>query len=603
MNTNLRDSGLLSDYESLAAFEGEPGIFWIRTCEYVRSRLHADSVCLFLGGGTGEIRVLGQAPAGSSKRLAKAGVPSSLPEVDSPIFAPMTGTLGRRFQALLLPGQDGIPPIWTVIEGMGEKELAETVSKELRSLCDTYQARRQTRYTSEKLVTLTEVLDLGLALGETAHFKEAALRVCNELAAQMRASRVSLSWTEGQDLKLMATSHGGRISANSEEARTLQQVMEEATDQDNEVAYPELRGSSAISREHRQFSTSHEGLSVLSVPLRSSEEAVGAICLERAEEEGRWKVEEAERIRLLGDLVAPRLEELHAKTGWLGRRFWRFLRKKSGKVLGYEHTGWKLTAILICGSLLALSLIRIEHKIRAPFILKTDAASLISAPFPGFIEEAHYHLGDIVQKGQFLVGLDRKEMLLEEADTEALLNKSQRESRSFEAEGELAQMLVSKAETQQAQARLAIIQHRLELTRIVAPFEGVVVEGDLRERLSSPVQTGEPLLKIVQLKELFGQLQVDDRDISYLAEKAEGELAFTSRPGEKFEVKIDRFEPVAEIRPEGTVFLLRAQVLSEPQSWWRPGMSGICKINAGERSLLWIAGHRLWEALRLRFWI
>jgi len=32
-------------------------------------------------------------------------------------------------------------------------------------------------------------------------------------------------------------------------------------------------------------------------------------------------------------------------------------------------------------------------------------------------------------------------------------------------------------------------------------------------------------------------------------------------------------------------------------------MSGVCKINAGRRSLLWIGGHRLVEALRLWFWI
>ncbi len=164
-------------------------------------------------------------------------------------------------------------------------------------------------------------------------------------------------------------------------------------------------------------------------------------------------------------------------------------------------------------------------------------------------------------------------------------------------------MRVAQAKVRQAEARLAIVRHRLELTRITAPFDGVVVEGDLRERLGSPVQKGDLLLKIVQLEDLFGQLQVDDRDISYLASGQEGELAFTSRPGEKFSVRLDRFEPVAETRPEGSVFLLRAHVLDAAQPWWRPGMSGICKIGVGERSLLWIGTHRIVEKLRLWFWI
>jgi biotin carboxyl carrier protein len=608
MKPDFTEPSLFSEFESLACFNGEPGIFWGRLCEYARGRLQTDSVCLLVGGaGSGaEIRVLAQSPPGAARRLAQAGLTSELPNVRSPLFAPLPGLFGQRYQALALPAREGLPSLWMVAEnaaGVDQNPLTESVSQESRSLTDMYQARRHARRSEEKLLTLSEVLDLGLALGESTNFQEAALRLCNELAAPMRATRVSLAWVEGHDLKLKATSHGGRISASSGEALALQQVMEEATDQDNEVSYPELRGTSVVSREHRQFSVAHEGVAVLSVPLRHAQEAVGAICLERRSDDGAWESGELERVRLLADLVAPRLEGLHAQTGWWGRRMWRVLRRRAAGLLGPEHTGWKLGGILTVLTVLALSLIKVEHKVRAPFILKTDAAAVISAPFPGFIQEAHYHVGDIVKKGQKLANLDQKELLLEEADTVAARDKGDREARGHEIEGHLGPMRVSQAEVQQAEAKLAIIHHRLELTQITAPFDGVVVEGDLRERLSSPVQTGEPLLKIVQLTDLFGQLQVDDRDIAYLAAGREGELAFASRPGEKHSVRIDRLEPVAEIRPEGTVFLLRVQVLGDPQAWWRPGMSGICKIDAGKRSLLWIAGHRLVETLRLWFWI
>ena len=98
-------------------------------------------------------------------------------------------------------------------------------------------------------------------------------------------------------------------------------------------------------------------------------------------------------------------------------------------------------------------------------------------------------------------------------------------------------------------------------------------------------------------------LQADERDVSYLKSGLIGELAFSSRPSEKYSVRLDRFEPVAEVRSEGTLFLLRAQVESEPQDWWRPGMGGVCKIHVGKRSILWIATHRLVEVVRLRLWI
>src|SRR5436190_9985687 len=294
MKPDHTEPGLFSDFESLACFTGEPGIFWGRLCEYARGRLQAESVCLLVGGaGSGaEIRVLAQSPPGAARRLAQSGLTSELPNVRSPLLAQLPGLLGRRYQALALPAREGLPPLWMVVEnvtGEGEEDLAESVSQESRSLADMYQARRHAQRSEEKLLTLSEVLDLGLALGESTNFQEAALRLCNELAAPMRAARVSLAWVEGDDLKLKATSHGGRISASSGEALALQQVMEEAVDQDNEVSHPELRGSSVVSREHRQFSIAHEGVAVLSVPLRHVQEAVGAICLERRADDGAWE--------------------------------------------------------------------------------------------------------------------------------------------------------------------------------------------------------------------------------------------------------------------------------------------------------------------------
>jgi hypothetical protein len=117
------------------------------------------------------------------------------------------------------------------------------------------------------------------------------------------------------------------------------------------------------------------------------------------------------------------------------------------------------------------------------------------------------------------------------------------------------------------------------------------------------VQAGEALLRIVQVRDLYGQLQVDERDVQYLTQGQEGELAFVGRPDEKFRVSLQSFEPVAQVKEQGTVFLLRAGVLDPARDWWRPGMSGVCKIPVGKRSILWILSHRTIEFLRLHLWI
>lgn len=603
MDSNLQPLGNPLDFDTIASFDGEPLAFWTVLAEFALGAFSADSVSLLLQArGGGNLRVLVQQPAGTATRLA--AVQAEVATVTSRTPVDLLTAVHSNMIAFVIPVLEG-SRIWMVVEGAANADEATQLAaaKEIRVLAELYLTRRAEKRTQQKLFTLSEVLDVGLALGECHRFGEAALRVCNEVAAQMVATRASLTWLDGAKLKLQATSHGGVIAKRSEASKALERLMEESFDQDDEVAYPSLEGCHVIDRVHQQFSREHEDVSVLSVPLRGLDGVCGVLCVEKAVEDGGWALPEVEKLRVIADLFAARLDDLHEKTGWFGRRLWRWFRKQCSRALGPEYTGWKLTGVALLLTLIVTAIVPMEHKVKAPFILKTDAASVVTAPFAGYIDAVNFHLGDQVQHGQLLVGLDQKELLLQRADTLAGRNKSANEVRSYQAEGKIAEMKVSQAQQEQAEARLNIIDHRLAQTEIRAPFDGVVVEGELREKLSSPVQVGEALFKVVQLKDLFGQLQADERDVSYLKAGLIGELAFSSRPSEKYSVRLDRFEPVAEVRSEGTLFLLRAQVESEPQDWWRPGMGGVCKIHVGKRSILWIATHRLVEVVRLWLWV
>ena len=603
MATDSYGSDHTLDFDTIAAFEGEPSVFWGLLSEFALSSFGADAVCLLVEARPGaDLRVLAQTPAGIAKRVK--GIREEIRALSNKTPVSLDSDGNSNFVGFILPSAEG-SQIWMIVEGRGADEVSGlAAAKEARVLSELYLARRLKKRTEQKLLTLSEVMDIGLSLGESHKFGEAALRICNEVVSQMSAVRVSLAWQEGNDLKLQATSHGGVISKQSEESKALERLMEESLDQDNEVSHPAMEGSKhVIDREHKLFSRAHEDVSVLTVPLRRADGACGVICVEKGVEDGGWLLSEVEKLRLMSDLFASRLDDLYQKSGWLGRRVWRRTRRRCADLLGSEHTGWKLTGLALLVTLVVTAVVPIEHKIKAPFILKTDAASVVTAPFAGYIDTVYFHLGDTVTNGQLLVGLDQRELLLQRADTLAGRNKSSNEARSYEAEGKLAEMRVAVVQEEQANARLAIIDHRLAQTEIRAPFDGVVVEGELREKLSSPVQVGEALLKIVQLRDLFGQLQVDERDVSYLQAGFVGEIAFSSRPSEKYSVLIDRFEPVAEVRSEGTIFLLRAQIDAAPQDWWRPGVGGICKIHTGKRSILWVATHRIVEVIRLWTWI
>src|SRR5207247_777291 len=116
-----------------------------------------------------------------------------------------------------------------------------------------------------------------------------------------------------------------------------------------------------------------------------------------------------------------------------------------------------------------------------------------------------------------------------------------------------------------------------------SPFAGFVVEGDLREKVGAPTHKGDVLLKVSRLDGMYAEVEVSERDIHEVTEHGHGELAFTSRPEITFPFTVERIEPSGLTRKQGTVFLIRCQLDASPMpDWWRPGMTGLAKIDAGE---------------------
>ena len=593
------------EFDFLSRFDGDPAQFWPKLNLYAKKIFLAEASCVLLEHktqqGAQDVRILAQDHPRTSHRISQAGVWQSLDLADPEDWSEPSPGL----TLVGLPTLDG-PRLWLVLLESSCLD-PDSATREARLLVTGFFARRQESRSKGQVLNLAEVLDLGLELGQSNRFNAAAIKLCHRVAGATGAARVCLGWRDipEADFQLLATSHGGRIQVETQEAEAICRLMDEAADQNNEVAYPAISGSDAIAREHKLFSQDHQKENVLSIPMREpgTAKVYGVLTLERTAEEGNWQEQELDRLRLAADLVTPRMKDLYLASGWWGKRAWRGVKTKAAGLIGPENTGWKLLAVSVVAIIIALALIPIEHKVRSSFLLRADTASIATAPFSGYIESVSYSLGDLVKENQTLLTLDRKELLLDEANGQASRDMHEREARSMEAQGKLAEALMADAQRRQDDARLAILSHRLGKTEIRSPFNGVVVEGDLRERLNSPVQLGEPLVKVVQLDKLYAQLQIDERDIGYVKSDMEGEIAFASRPSEKFAVKVEHFEPVAEVRPEGTMFLVRVRVDAKAQEWWRPGMSGLCKVTVNERSLLWVLTHRTWETLRLWLWV
>lgn len=463
-----------------------------------------------------------------------------------------------------------------------------------------YQMGSVANQARQDVVQFAEALDLMVLINAQDRYVAAAMTFCNEVASRYRCERVSLGWLKGGYVRVQAISHMERFEKKMDAVQALEMVMEEAFDQNEEILWPRPEGTSFVTRDHEAFSREQGAGNMVSLPIRLDDDPAGVVSCERSGEP--FSEEEVRGLRVLCDQAARRLGDLKRYDRWFGARMAAYSKEMLGKLLGVEHTFAKFMSILVCVALAVLIFGKWNYRVEASFLLKTDELSYLPASFDGYIDKVHVKVGDRVTEMDPLLSLDTGELLLEESMAIANQNRYSREAEKARAQNALADMKIALALEAQARARLELVRYNLQHAEVKSPFAGIVVEGDLEEMLGAPVKKGDVLFKVARIDKMYAELKVDERDIHEIAADATGEIAFVSRPKLKFPVKLERIDPVAITEEEGNIFLVRATFTEEISGWWRPGMSGMAKINVGKRNLLWIFTHRTIDFLRLFFW-
>ena len=271
---------------------------------------------------------------------------------------------------------------------------------------------------------------------------------------------------------------------------------------------------------------------------------------------------------------ARRLSDLKRWDRWIGARLAAGARDSLGRLIGFEHTWLKVIAILGAVLLAVLLFGRVPYHVSAPVTLRTDDVAVLSAPFDGHIEKVDVRVGDSVQEGQELLTLDQTDLLLSEAQIVAERESYQAELAKARASFSLADMRIAQAHVDQASARYDQARYHLDESVIRAPISGIIVEGDLRERVGLPVHQGDTLIKVARVDQLYARLEVSERDIRELQNARGGEIALTARPQETARVVVTRIEPEAVTKNTGNVFVVDCGFPAGPAAWWRPGHDG-----------------------------
>lgn len=465
---------------------------------------------------------------------------------------------------------------------------------------ETFQAFRQLTQSRADLVDFSGALDLLTLLRGRAHFVEAAMTVCGELAARHGCAQVALGWLRGRYVRVEAVSQRESYDRNAEAVQRMEAAMEEALDQDDEIVWPSPEGL-RVTRDHERCGRVLGAMHLATIPLRLGGRLLGALLLHR--QQATFSAADLQALRVLADQIAEPLELLRRRDRWWGARLQADFTDWCRARWSLEHPWAKLAAVVGATVLLIAFIGRTDYRVEATFVLRPADQVLLGAPFDGYLKSSAVVPGDTVAPDAELFALDDTSLRLQEASLRADVGRNRAEAERARGAGRWPELRIAQAQEQQAAAELELVRHHLASAVARAPFAGIVLDdADMRDRLGAPLKRGDSLIKLARADRLYAELDVAERDIDEIARGATGEVSFASRPDLELRVRVERIEPIAVARQSGGVFVVRAELSGAPPDWARPGMTGLAKINAGRRTWFWIASHRLVDWLRMKFW-
>jgi Barrel-sandwich domain of CusB or HlyD membrane-fusion/GAF domain len=448
-------------------------------------------------------------------------------------------------------------------------------------------------------------LDFLATIGEQPRLQGMAIAVANDLAARLRCDRVSVGVIRRNgSIRLRAISHSASFKGQGRLVDAIENAMEEALDQRSSIAYPPLPSTERVVTMAHQALTEVirvQGASLISVVMADSKGVlVGAITFElhRKESFDKEALQLAEAIAaLLGPIVGLQLRANRLLAGRI------IDRVDDGLIslFGPRRPVLKLAVIGIISLALFLALAKGEHRVTAKSVLEGEVQRAAVAPFDGFIRTASVRAGDTVKAGDVLAALEDRDLILDRLKWRAERDKLVQKQREVRAKHDRTNLVILDSQIRQAEAQLALAEEKLSRARILAPFDGIVVSGDLSQMLGSPVEKGKPLFELAPLDSYRLIIHVDERDVRYVAMGQSGTVAFAGVPWTPLRVILSKITPVTVAEEGRNSFRIEAR-LTELGPQLRPGMEGVAKIETGKRSLVWIWTRAVIEWLRLIAW-
>jgi RND family efflux transporter MFP subunit len=511
---------------------------------------------------------------------------------------------GSRTSQLAFPlmfGGEDQGVIAVELEAGSEAALRDAM-RQLQWGASWIELRQRRAQATEDTVRLRQgytALDVAATALGADRFDAAARAAATEMAVRLDASRVAIGWLRRRSIHVVGLSHAVGAGKRADLTVALASAMDEAVDQGASLLFP-LPGDEALPSRaaHARLIAQGGGPTVLTVPLTAHGRIAGAITVERDRPIDQAAIDLTEAI---AGLIGPILAQLHLNERWLSTIAFHILTRTARRLLGPEHYVLKLSTTAIVAVIAFFSLYHTEYHVNAQAVVEGEVRRTIAAGLDGYIGSEHVRAGQVVHQGDVLATLDDSELNLQRLRWIATRQQHQSELDRALATGTRADVNIDNAQIAEAAAEIALLDAQLARTKIVAPFDGLITNGDLSQSVGMPVQRAQVLFEIAPLDSYRVIVRVPDNEIARVAPNHTGTLVLSALPDHHFDLHVVRVTPIAEQADGANTFRVEAR-LDTVSAQLRPNMEGVAKIDAGRHLLIWAWTHHLIDAARLWLW-
>jgi multidrug resistance efflux pump len=300
-------------------------------------------------------------------------------------------------------------------------------------------------------------------------------------------------------------------------------------------------------------------------------------------------------------LAEPLLRHWRNADRGLFRHAFDSLGQSRRKLVGPGHLAWKFAAACCAVGLVVLLFLPFTDRVSASTVIEGRQRQIVTAPFDGFLREVRVRPGAEVRRGQLLARLDDRELRLELTRDRSEGEQAAGHLRQAMTEHDAPALALALAEVQQAEARLSLVEAKLARTDLVAPADGLVVNGDWVQQIGSPIESGKELFEIASGQGYRVVLQVPDREIARVRPGQTGVLRLTGQPQAMHTFRVSTVTATASVQDGVNGFRVEAEWVGAvpPLS---PGMQGVGKIEVGQANLLTIWTRSSIDWVRLKIW-